>query len=87
MCRLSQGNVEQGSLQQPLVHLARVTASQPCSLLTLSALDLARFGPELVTGMQQYGGARREWRHHRMAACRNAAQVGCLPLKASLCFV
>ncbi|KAA6419574.1 MAG: hypothetical protein FRX49_10499 [Trebouxia sp. A1-2] len=72
--RLDPDQVQQGSLQQPLVHLARVTASQACSLVTLSALDLARFGPALVTGMQQYGSTRREWRNHRMASSRNAAR-------------
>jgi len=75
LCRLDLDQVQQGSLQQPLVHLARVTASQACSLVTLSALDLARFGPHLVTGMQQYASTRREWRNHRMTLCRNAAQV------------
>ena len=74
-CRLDPNQVQQGSLQQPLVHLARVTASQACSLVTLSALDLARFGPDLVTGMQQYASTRREWRNHRMASSRNAARV------------
>ncbi len=74
-CRLDPDQVQQGSLQQPLVHLARVTASQACSLVTLSALDLARFGPALVTSMQQYASTRREWRNHRMASSRNAAQV------------
>ena len=74
-CRLDPDQVQQGSLQQPLVHLARVTASQACSLVTLSALDLARFGPALVTSMQQYASTRREWRNHRMASSRNAARV------------
>ncbi|DBA77663.1 TPA: hypothetical protein ACH3X1_009459 [Trebouxia sp. C0004] len=73
--RLDPDQVQQGDLPQPLVHLARVTASQACSLVTLSALDLARFGPGLVTGMQQYASSRREWRNHRMASCRNAARV------------
>ncbi|KAL0037225.1 hypothetical protein WJX79_007052 [Trebouxia sp. C0005] len=75
--RLDPDQVQQGSLQQPLVHLARVTASQACSLVTLSALDLARFGPALVTGMQQYGSTRQEWRNHRMASSRNAARATC----------
>ncbi len=74
-CRMDQGGLQQGSMQEPLLHLARVTASQPCSLLTLSALDLARFGPDLIADMQQYASSRREWRHQRLTACRDAVQV------------
>lgn len=69
--------LRQGSLQQPLLHVARVTANQGCSLLALSALDLARFGPQLMADMQKYAAQRRQWRHHRLAVCKTAAQVSC----------
>ena len=84
-CRLEIGSHPQVSVQQPLLHVATVTASQACDVLMLSAQDLARFGPELVSDVQQYAQQRLDWRHHRMGICKNAAQV-CMPalLLASL---
>lgn len=55
--------------------MASATAHQACSLLALSALHLARFGPQLVADMQEYAAQRLQWRHHRMHVCKSAAQV------------
>lgn len=74
-CRLEHSPGTQGTLQQPLLHVATATARQACSLLALSALDLARFGPQLMADMQEYAGQRLQWRRHRMGICKDAAQV------------
>lgn len=74
-CRLEHMPRHQGSLQQPLLHMASATANQACCLLALSALDLARFGPQLLVDMQEYAAQRLQWRHHRMHVCKSAAQV------------
>lgn len=80
-CRPEHDPALQGCSQQPQLHVARVTANQACSLLALSALDLARFGPQLMAEMQKYAGQRRQWRHHRLALSKTASQVA-TPLAA-----
>ena len=88
-CRLEIGSHPQAGVQQPLMHVATVTASQTCDLLTLSSLDLARFGPELVAEVQQYAQRRLDWRHYRTNVCKKAAQVymlASLSCFSSLCF-
>lgn len=70
---------------QSVTHLIMATASCVCTLLAISATDLAQLGASLTADMQIHAQERRAWRTHRIAACRNAAQVCCSALGRGCC--
>ena len=75
-CSFQLGTTQQSPrAEEQVLHLTTATASQPCTLLTLSSADVAQLGAALTADVQQYAQGRRAWRAHRIAACRTAAQV------------
>ena len=56
---------------EQILHLTTATASQPCTLLTLSAADVAQLGAKLTADVQQYAQGRQAWRMYRIASMQD----------------